>query len=186
MSQGGLMNSIESSRELAENKLILLYIINNLEAPISNLLLTKIILENKLMNYIFLQQYLDELCDGKFLDKIDSDEKLSYKISPAGKQSLDYFSSLIAAGTKSRIDEAITNNKKRIKYENSVISDFMVVNENEYLVNLKICDGSYTYIDLKLTVGTRNDACKICDNWTQNSERLYKKILSDVSNPSEF
>jgi hypothetical protein len=174
------MNSIESSRELAESKLILLYIINNLEAPVSNLLLTKIILENKLMNYIFLQQYLDELCDGKMLEKINIDDKLSYKISPAGNQSLDYFTSMIAAGTKARIDEALSNNKKRVQYENSVVADFEAVNENEYIANLKISEGKFTYIDLKVTVGSRNDAKRICNNWAKNSEKLYKKIISDI------
>lgn len=175
------MNSIESNRELAENKLILLYIINNLESPVSNMLLTKIILENKLMNYIFLQQYLDELCDGKFLEKIDTDDKQSYIISQAGKQSLDYFISLIAAVTKSRIDEALLDYKKQIKYETSIIADFVAVNENEYITNLKICEGSFTYIDLKVTVGSRNDARNICTTWTNNSEKLYKKILSVIT-----
>lgn len=180
------MNSIESSRELAENKLILLYIIYNLEPPVSNLLLTKIILENKLMNYIFLQQYLDELCEGKFLEKINFNEKVSYRISAAGKQSLDYFISLIGAGTKSRIDEALSDYKKRIKYENSIIADFVAVNENEFVTNLKICEGSVTYIDLRLTVGTRNDAEKICKNWEKNSEKIYKKILSDITDPDHM
>ena len=174
------MNPIES-RELAENKIILLYIINNLEAPVSNLLLTKIVLENKLMNYIFLQQYLDELCEGKLLEKIDSDDKLSYRISSAGKQSLDYFVSIIAAGTKSRIDEALTINKKRIKHESNIISDYTAIDENQYLISLKILEDNFTYIDLKLTVGSKNDAIKICNNWTQNNEKLYKKILSDIT-----
>jgi hypothetical protein len=133
------------------------------------------------MNYIFLQQYLDELCDGKFLERIDSDDKLSYRISPTGKQSLDYFISLIAAGTKSRIDEALSAYKKRIKYETSIIADFVAVNENEYITNLKICEGSFTYIDLKLTVGSRNDARNICTSWEKNSEKLYKKILADIT-----
>ncbi len=179
------MNSAESNRELAENKLILLYIINNVEAPVSNLLITKIILENKLMNYIFLQQYLDELCDGKFLEKTELDDKISYRISSAGKQGLDYFISLIPAGTKSRIDEALSDYKKRIKNETSVIADFVAVNENEYILNLKIFEGSFTYIDLKLTVGSRNDARKICNNWSANSEKLYKKIMEIITEEQE-
>ncbi|HEX2926032.1 MAG TPA: DUF4364 family protein [Ruminiclostridium sp.] len=172
------MSSIENSRELAENKLILLYIIHNLEPPVTNLLITKIILENKLMNYIFLQQYLDELCEGKFLTKMDSDEKLSYNISPAGKQSLEYFTSLIPAGIKARIDEALAKYKKSKKNEIIIQSDFVAVKENEYIANLRICEGSFTYIDLKMSVGSRNDAKKICDNWAQNSEKLYNKILA--------
>ncbi len=175
------MNSVESNRELAENKLILLYIINNMEAPVSNLIITKIILENKLMNYIFLQQYLDELCDGKFLEKLDVEDKKAYRISAAGRQGLDYFISLIPAGTKSRIDEALSDYKKRIKNETSVIADFVAVNENEYITTLKICEGSFTFIDLKLTVGSRNDARNICSNWSENSAALYKKLMSDLT-----
>lgn len=179
------MNSIESSRELAENKLILLYIIHNLENPVANLFITKIILENKLMNYIFLQQYLDELCEGKFLEKIEAEDKVSYSLSPAGQQSLEYFTSLIPAGTKSRIDETLLTNKKKIKMENSIVADYDAVNENEFIANLKICEGDFTYIDLKLTVGSRSDAKKICSNWTLNSEKIYKKIISAVAESSE-
>jgi len=40
--------SIVSNKELAENKLILLYIIDKVNIPISNLQITKIILENNL------------------------------------------------------------------------------------------------------------------------------------------
>lgn len=175
------MNSVESNRELAENKLILLYIIINLEAPVTNLLITKIILENKIMNYIFLQQYLDELCDGKFTDKLEVDGKLCYKITPAGKQSLDFFLSLIPAGTKSRLDDALSQYKKQQKNETRVVADFEAVNENEYITSLKICEGSFTYIDLKLTVGSRNDARKICSNWAAASEKLYRKILETIT-----
>ena len=53
--------SIASNRELAENKLILLYILDKLNMPVSNLQLTKIVMENKLMNYFIFQQFLDEI-----------------------------------------------------------------------------------------------------------------------------
>lgn len=178
------MSSLENSRELAENKLILLHIITSLDMPVTNLTITKIILENKLMNYIFLQQYLDELCEGKFLEKKELDDKLAYSITPAGRQSLDYFTSLIPAGTKSRISEAINDFKKRIKYETSIVADYVAVNENEYITDLRICEGSFTYIDLKLTVGSRNDAKSICNIWTKNSEQIYKNIL-EIFNESK-
>lgn len=51
----------EDSLELAENKLILIYIINKLKCPLTKNQLTQIILENNLMNYFILQQYICEL-----------------------------------------------------------------------------------------------------------------------------
>jgi len=61
--------SIVSNKELAENKLILLYIIDKVNIPISNLQITKIILENKFMNYFMLQQLLNELCTSNWGNK---------------------------------------------------------------------------------------------------------------------
>ena len=51
----------ENSSELAENKLLVLYVIKSLKQPISNTQLTEIILENNFINYFTLQQYISEL-----------------------------------------------------------------------------------------------------------------------------
>jgi len=56
-----------SSKELAENKIILLYIIEKIGMPVSNIQITKLVLEKKLMNYFLLQQRLNELCESGFL-----------------------------------------------------------------------------------------------------------------------
>ena len=46
----------ENTSELAENKLLLLYILKTIDEPISNAQLTDIVLENSLINYFTLQQ----------------------------------------------------------------------------------------------------------------------------------
>ena len=58
----------ESSLELAENKLLLLYILKTLKQPISNTQLTEIVLENSFINYFTLQQYIAELDESKFIE----------------------------------------------------------------------------------------------------------------------
>jgi predicted transcriptional regulator len=57
----------DDTQELAENKLLLLYIINKINIPISNAYITEIVLENNLLNYFHLQQYLSELVASEFL-----------------------------------------------------------------------------------------------------------------------
>jgi hypothetical protein len=51
------MDSLGSNREKAQNKLILLYIIDTISIPVSNLQVTKLILDKKFMNYFLLQQF---------------------------------------------------------------------------------------------------------------------------------
>ena len=56
-----------SSTELAESKLLILYIAKKIKMPISNISLTELILSNNLLNYFSLQQYIFELVSSDFL-----------------------------------------------------------------------------------------------------------------------
>lgn len=109
--------SHNNDKVLAENKLILLYIIDKVNIQISNLQITKIILENKFMNYFMLQQLLNELCNQEYLSCEIVDQKAFYAITPSGKQALGYFTSHIPAGIKSLIDNNITIIRNKIRNE---------------------------------------------------------------------
>ncbi|NRT27469.1 putative transcriptional regulator [Clostridium beijerinckii] len=65
----------ESSSELAENKLLMLYVLKSIKNPISNTQLTEIILENNFINYFTFQQYLSELEESKFVEYHDVNDK---------------------------------------------------------------------------------------------------------------
>ena len=69
------------SLDLAENKLLVLYIFSKLKFPISNIQVTQIILENNLINYFTLQQYILELVSSDFLNYTTEDEKQRLFIS---------------------------------------------------------------------------------------------------------
>lgn len=173
--------SLGSNRELAGNKLILLYVIDKIDMPVSNLQITKIILENRFMNYFMLQQFLNELCDSSFLEQKTEDSKTLYIITETGKQTLNYFIGLIPPGIKSRIDETMSSIRKNIKNETLITSDFTPVSENEFIVSCKVREDGFSLIDLEITVGTRNDARDICDNWKNHSSSIYAEIIDSLT-----
>jgi len=170
--------SFSGNKELAENKLILLYIIDKINLTVTNLHLTKVVLENKYMNYFTLQQLLNELCESNFLNTVDLDGKEAFSITESGKQTLSFFQNLIPPGIKSRIDSTIADIKKSIKTELLITADYINESENEYFVNLKINEEQFNLIDLKLTVGTKNDARFICNNWKDYSQEIYSEIIN--------
>lgn len=173
--------SIGSNRELAENKLILLYIIDKINIQISNLQITKLILENKFMNYFFLQQFLNELCDDNLLASSIVDSKTFYDITAGGKQTLSYFTNIIPAGIKARIDNSISTIKRNIKNETLITADFTPESENEYIVECKVNEDDFSLISLKITVGTKHDARTICENWKANSQLIYSEIIDSLT-----
>lgn len=169
--------SLETNRELAENKLTLLYIFDKLNIPVNNAQITKIVLENKFMNYFFLQEYLKELCDSRYLSSSLKDQKTIYEITAAGKQTLAYFQNHIPFGVKAKLDEILAGQKKNIRRESQISAVFIPESESEFTVSCKVQEDNFSLIDLKVTVGTRNDARIICDNWQKHSEAIYREIL---------
>jgi len=170
--------SFSGNKELAENKLILLYIIDKINLTVTNLQITKVILENKFMNYFTLQQLLNELCESNFLNILDSNEKEAFNITDSGKQTLSFFQNLIPLGIKSRIDDSILEIKRNIKTELLITADFVAESETEYFVNLKMNEEHFNLIELKLAVGTKNDARLICNNWKDNTQDIYSEIIN--------
>ena len=65
----------ENSAELAENNLLVLYVIQSLKQPISKTQLTEIILENNFINYFTLQQYISELESSEFVGYVEKNNK---------------------------------------------------------------------------------------------------------------
>lgn len=173
--------NLGSNRELAENKLILLYIIDKINIPISNLQITKLIMENKFMNYFLLQQFLKDLCDQMMLEANVVEGKTFYIITSTGKQTLTFFTDHIPAGIKMRIDNNIIDIRKNIRNETRITSDYTPESENEFIVNCSVREDNFSLIDLKITVGTKNDARAICENWQTSSQAIYAEIIESLT-----
>lgn len=177
--------NMASNRELAENKLILLYIVDKLNMPVSNLQLTKIVMENKLMNYFMFQQFLDELCSLKYMSSKVTDNTTYYSITPSGKQTLDYFINHIPKGIMSIIDNYISKIRKNIRNETFIKADFTPESENEFTVTCQIREDTFSLIDLKISVGTKSDARDICKNWQKHSQTIYSEIIESLIKPRD-
>jgi predicted transcriptional regulator len=179
------MNLLGSNMELAEKKLILLYIIEKIDMPVSNLQMTKIILENNYMNYFLMQQFLNELCESNLLSAEIIDNKTSYLITGYGRQTLEYFIKLIPKGIKNRIDNTISSIRKNVRNETLITADFIPESENEYIASCSVHEDNFSLIDLKITVGTKSDARIICDNWKKHTQAIYAEIIEILTRKRE-
>lgn len=163
--------------DLAENKLLLLHIFSELDFPISNIKLTEIILQNNLMNYFTLQQYINELISSQLLTvKIDEDKE-RLLLSKNGKMVLDMFNNRISSEKVAMINAYLTKNKSQIKKEISVSSDYTLEGKENFIVDLKVSENSATLMELKFLVATQKQAREICSQWKENSSELYPKII---------
>jgi hypothetical protein len=172
------MNFMEGTRENAENKVLLLFFADKVRMPVSSMQLTRIMLEHRFMNYFHMQQCLHELAENHFLSLENRDGTDFYSITPDGARILDLFFSLIPEGIRTRLQAGISEIRTGLMKETSVTADSLLVTEDEYQVTLRIAETDVPLFEMRLSVGSRDDARSICRNWRENANTLYPQLIA--------
>ncbi len=184
------MTFMEDTRENAESKVLLLFFADKVRMPVSSMQLTRIMLEHRFMNYFHMQQCLHELTDNHFLSLENREGTDFYSITPDGARILDLFRSLVPEGIRTRMLAGISEIRTGLMRETSVTADSLLVTEDEYQVTLRIAETDVPLFEMRLSVGSRDDARSICRNWRENANILYPRfitlLLSQISAQNEF
>ncbi len=168
----------DNTAEMAQNKLLLLYIINESPYSFSKNQLTEFILEKNYMNYFFLQQYLSELIETDFIKISTEDEDAKYIISEKGKITLKYFDTKIPKSIKQELETEFNTQKLIQKKEAQVFSEYFQKEDNQYTVNLKLVENEDVLFSLYLNVASAKQAKMICQAWKEKPDSIYRNIIN--------
>jgi predicted transcriptional regulator len=163
--------------DLAENKLLLLYIFDKIKLPISNNQITQIVLENNFINYFTLHQYISELLAAGFLKYTSLDTKHRLIITERGSKVLSMFQKRLPKNKAELLETYLSAHLDNIKKEITVFANYTIENNNNYIVNLITSENNNALMDLKINVTTNKQAQELCNKWKDSSSELYEKIL---------
>ncbi|MGL4655638.1 MAG: DUF4364 family protein [Sarcina sp.] len=167
----------DNTVELAENKLLLLYIIKSIKYTISNAQLTDIVLEHSFINYFTLQQYIAELEKSNFIKLEEKDNKEFVLLTRKGDSVLSLFKDRLSQSKMKSIDEYLSEQIDEIKRELNIFGDYTPDNNDSFLVTLKAIEGSCVLLDLNVSVPSKDQAKELCSKWKNNSSEIYNKIM---------
>ena len=129
---------------LAENKVLILYILNLLDRDIRQDDLFKIISSINDINYFYFKQIIIDLIDSKLVGTYTKDEEQVIKITTEGKNAYDLTKDVLPGILKLKADNVFQKEMSLIENEASVIAEFIPKNENEYTVKCKIVEQNET------------------------------------------
>lgn len=173
---------IENTEELAQNKLLLLYLIKTSTIAFTNEEITEFVLEKNYMNFFLVQQYLSELVESKFIELVNKDAKETYLILEKGEIALSYFQDRISSKIKDELNKEFNKMEKKNKIETQVIADHFEKENNQFVVNLKLMENEETLFSLYLDVSTKKHVELICNKWKENPEFIYQNIINILTN----
>ena len=177
------MKLTSDSETLAENKVLILYVLNNINRPITSDALYNLITSSVDLNYFYFQQFLLDLIDLKYITHYKKETQDVYEITEAGRNTLNLTLDILPGITKLKIDTDFKNNMDIIENQESVIAEYTPKSENEYEIDCKIIENSEIVFEIKTLAYSREQAQKIVDNWKKNASKIYPNIINIITNP---
>ena len=173
-----MSSNSDKATTLAENKVLILYILNLINNDIKQDDLFKLISSINDMNYFFFKQILTDLIDSKLVGTYTKEEEQVVKITTEGKNAYILTKDVLPGILKLKADSVFKKEFASIENEASIIAEFIPKNENNYTVKCKIVENNETIFEVRTFVGSRERAKKIVDNWNKHANSIYPEMLN--------
>ena len=171
------MKLASNDETLAENKVLILYILQKIKKAITNNALYKIILSVLDMNYFYFQQFLLDLVKNDFILTYEQEGQNLYLITDKGNRTLELTEDILPGILKLQVDTNLKYMLDDVNEEESIVAEYTPVNENYYNVTCKIMENNECLFEVKTFAGSREQAKHIVDNWKSHAGEMYPHLL---------
>ncbi|MCI8300384.1 MAG: DUF4364 family protein [Lachnospiraceae bacterium] len=162
---------------LTQYKLIVLYMLDHVDFPLTNTQISNFVLEKEYTTYFTIQQAISELISAELVRTESTHNNTHYYITPAGRETLSYFPDKISPAIKSDVLSYFAENNMELRQEISVIADYYKTTGQEFAARCQIKEKEYSLIDLTIAVKTREQAEAVCANWQKQNEEVYAYLM---------
>lgn len=167
-----------NSSQQAEDKLIILYVLQKIKTALTREQIALIIIENLQIGYFDIQLYIDDLIKDDFLSTLEYDGKSVLSLTPMGKDTLTVFHDKIPTYIAEMIDLYLKENRAKIFKEVKITANYQKLGETDYLVELKLQENNMVLMEIALNAPTLKLALDICNRWKKNTQELYASVLN--------
>ncbi|NBH72646.1 DUF4364 family protein [Clostridiaceae bacterium] len=158
-------------------KLMNLYMLKQVNFPLTNAQLTEFFLQHEYTSYFTLQQALNELQESGLVHAESSHNSTRYEITREGEDTLNFFGGNISPAIVEDMDNYLKENRFRMRNEVSTISDYYKSTNQDYIVHCEVREGRSSLISLDLSVPDKDQAELMCSHWESRSQEIYAFVM---------
>ena len=161
-------------------KLMNLYLLHQVNFPLTNAQLSNFFLDREYTTYFTLQQALNELLDAGLVKKETMRNSSRYEITKEGEETLEFFGKNISPAIVSDMDEYLKQNRFRMRNEVGLISDFYKSTNQDYIVHCEVREGKAVLVNLDISVPDKEQAEIMCNHWKDRSQEIYAYVMKSL------
>ncbi|MCD8325160.1 MAG: DUF4364 family protein [Lachnospiraceae bacterium] len=161
-------------------KLLILYMLNQVEFPLTTAQVSEFILGRNYASYYSLQQALDELPDAGLIQTETVRNRTFLTITGAGKETLGYLSDRINPEIKKDTLAYFHEHEIKLRNEHSIAANYYRSTSGEYEVHMTAKEGKLVLIDLTLSVPDQKMAQGMCEKWERRNQEIYQYLMEQL------
>ena len=158
-------------------KLMVLYMLNKVNFPLSNSQIAEFMLDRQYTNYFTLQEVLNSLANDGFVQILTYRSSTQYKLTREGIDTISFFDSKISPAIREDIDKYLKENKYDLKCEVGTTSDYYKSTSGDYIVHCQVKEGNTNLIELNIAVPLEQQADAMCAKWKDASQDIYDFVI---------
>ena len=169
------------SGQITLYKLIILYMLNEVDFPMTTSQISEFILEQEYTTFFKLKESLDEMVAADLLMVEETHNRTLYHLTKEGARTVEYFGNKISPAIQEDIEQFLREKHYDLKEESGVKSNYFFDEENgEYHVRCRLVENGSNLLDLKLIVPTEKEAQAIANAWLKDYEEIYAMLLAKL------
>lgn len=172
------------SRDDTETKLILLYMLEQIEIPLSEQFIFDICTSrNSWINYMELKAVFPTLIEFKMIFSVDEkNENPRYSLTALGRNIVNSFYKEIPENLRENISTFCKTNRMYFKRLQEYVAEFKKNPDGTYMVKLKIIDSTSDIptFEININVQTRAEAIKAIELWPNKAPNFYEFVYTNL------
>jgi DNA-binding PadR family transcriptional regulator len=176
------MKITTDKEELAENKVLILYVLSKINKPITNAELLDLIQSMEEMNYFYFQQFLIDLKENKYIIEYEQEKQKFYVITNSGRETIQLTIDMLPGAIKDKVDETLQEKLREIEEFETIYADFYPSKENEFMICCGIRENNKKIFEVQVYSSNRDNSIKIMENWKKNAGSIYPKMIEMITN----
>lgn len=170
-------------------KLILLFIFDKIEIPLTDASISEIIMSNpSWMTYMDFKDALYQLGESKFIYRTSAGAETNFQITQDGRHCLAHFFTKIPASVREEITNYAKLNRNRFKRNQEYTYDYFKNNDGTHTVYLRIKDHNVAtdnLLEIRLKTPTRSGAIKAANRWKDKAAQVYDWVNNTMIESEE-
>lgn len=153
-------------------KLMNLYMLKQVNFPLTNAQLSGFFLDREYTTYFTLQQALNELLEAGLIKMQTLHNSTRYEITREGEETLEFFGKKISPAIVEDMDEYLKENRFRMRNEVGLVSDFYKSTNQDYIVHCEVREGKNVLVGIDVSVPDKEQAELMCSHWRDRSQEI--------------